>query len=56
MGATMTDIERLAVSKAEIFLRYIFSGRFYITGGEGGGGGSPSYEAEVERGARILDG
>ena len=55
MGATLTEAEMLSASKAEIFLRYTYSGRFFITGGDGDGGGSPSYETGVVHEARALD-
>jgi hypothetical protein len=55
MGAALSPGELQAVGKAEIFLRYMYSGRFLLTGTSGGG--TPSYEAEVEaREARSLDG
>ena len=56
MGSTVTEAELLTVQKAEIFLRYMYSGRFYITGGDGTLGPSPSYETDVERAARMMEG
>ena len=56
MGATIGQAEILAISKAEVFLRMMFTGRFYITGGDASKAPSPSYEAGVERTARTICG
>ena len=56
MGATIPEAALLAIGKAEVFLRLMFSGRYYITGGDGSNAPSPSYTAGVERGARTVDG
>ena len=55
MGATLNDGEMLSVSKAEIFMRYMYSGRFFITGGDGSGAGTPSYGKPAEHEARMLE-
>ena len=55
MGATPTAGELLSVSKAEIFLRYMYSGRFYITGGDGANSPTPSYGEAAEREARMVE-
>ena len=56
MGGTISDAEMMAISKAEIFLRMMFTGEFYITGGDASHWPSPSYEPCVERAARTVDG
>lgn len=54
MEATLTEGELMAASKAEIFLRYLYTGRFFITGSAGEVGGSPTYKRSAEREARVL--
>lgn len=56
MGATVSEAELLTVQKAEIYLRYLFTGRFFITGGDGSNAPTPSYVAAVVRAARELEG
>jgi len=56
IGATVLDAELMSISKAEIFLREMYTGAFYITGGDGMTGHSPSYVTGVEHGVRALDG
>lgn len=56
IGAETTDGEMVVVEKSEIFLRQMFTGAFFITGGDGSNAPSPSYEAAVERPVRTLDG
>lgn len=56
MGAALNDGDLLSVGKAEIFLRYMYSGRFFITGGLGSAGPTPSYAATGKQGARRLCG
>ena len=55
MGATLTAGELLSESKAEIFLRYMFSGRFYMTGGDGQDVPSPWYGEAAERKAKAVE-
>jgi len=56
MGAVATDAEMQGAAKAEIFLRYMYAGRFFLTGGEGGGSCTPLYAGVVEHAARMVDG
>ena len=56
MGASVSEAEIMAIGKAEVFLRLMFSGRFYITGGDGSNGPSPSYTTGGDRGMRTVDG
>jgi hypothetical protein len=56
MGASISEADIMAIGKAEVFLRLMFSGRFYITGGDGSNAPSPSYETGVERDVRTVDG
>ena len=56
MGAEISDAEMMAISKAEVFLRMMFTGSFYITGGDASKVPSPSYEPSVVRQARSVDG
>jgi len=55
-GAVLHEDELVATSKAEIFLRYMFSGRFYLTGGTGKIEPAPGYGPAYERDVRVLDG
>ena len=56
MGATIPEAELMAIGKAEVFLRLMFSGKFYITGGDGSNAPSPWYAAGGARRARTVDG
>lgn len=55
-GAALTEDELTATSKAEIFLRYMFSGRFYLTGGTEKPEPAPFYGPARERDVRVLEG
>ena len=55
-GGVLHEDELVATSKAEIFLRYMFSGRFYLTGGTGKIEPAPGYGPAYERDVRVLDG
>lgn len=54
MGAAISGDELVAISKAEIFLRYMFSGRFFMTGGDVIVEPSPRYGAAWTRETRVL--
>ena len=56
MGAAISQVQLMAIEKAEIFLRMMFSGRFYITGGDASNAPSPWYVAGIRREARRMDG
>ena len=56
MGAAISQAELMAIEKAEVFLRMMFSGRFYITGGDASNAPSPWYVARVRREARRMGG
>lgn len=56
MGAPIPDSELMAIGKAEVFLRLMFSGQFYVTGGDASTAPTPTYGTGGERSARTLDG
>lgn len=55
MKAEISAGEMLAIEKAEIFLRQLFYSHFVVAA-DGGAGPTPSYETELERAERSLEG
>lgn len=54
IGANVLEDEMAGVSKAEIFLRYMFSGRFFMTGGDERVEPTPRYGRPFDRDVRVL--
>ncbi len=56
MGAPVTQAELVAIQKAEIFLRLMFTRGFFFTVGDGSQLPTPSYAGSPGRNARVAVG